>query len=251
MAKVYYWIKVSDEFFKQKEMKKLRKIAGGDTYTIIYLKMLLLAAKQNNRLYFDGIEDNFAEELAMELDEDSENVKMTLSFLQKYKLIQIIAQDEYELTRCDEMVGQLSDAALRKRRSREKQKQLACDNVTKESHYIEIEKDIYIEEKKIDLEKEMKEIRSYYKGTKDKATADKKLPKLINKYGKEQLIRAIERYNSFMDKERSRGFKDRQYMGEGRFWNTQHVNYLDDVWKEEIKPTQQPREIVANVGDLF
>ncbi len=47
MGKRYYWLKLPDDFFRQKPIKKLRKIAGGDTYTIIYLKMLLIAMKQD------------------------------------------------------------------------------------------------------------------------------------------------------------------------------------------------------------
>ena len=46
--KKYYWLKMTDQFFEDKAIKKLRKIAGGDTYTIIYLKMLLTAIKQGN-----------------------------------------------------------------------------------------------------------------------------------------------------------------------------------------------------------
>jgi predicted phage replisome organizer len=68
MAKVYYWLKLNKDFFKGKEIKKLRKIAGGDTYTIIYLKLQLLSLKDEGKLYFDGIEETFAEELALELD---------------------------------------------------------------------------------------------------------------------------------------------------------------------------------------
>lgn len=59
MAKRYYWLKLPDGFFRQKAIKKLRKIAGGDTYTIIYLKMLLVAMKQDGRLYFEGVEATF------------------------------------------------------------------------------------------------------------------------------------------------------------------------------------------------
>ena len=40
--KKYYWLKLKEGFFEQKIIKKLRKIAGGDTYVIIYLKMQLL-----------------------------------------------------------------------------------------------------------------------------------------------------------------------------------------------------------------
>lgn len=45
MGKRYYWLKLPDDFFRQKPIKKLRRIAGGDTYTIIYLKMLLVSLK--------------------------------------------------------------------------------------------------------------------------------------------------------------------------------------------------------------
>ena len=69
MAKRYYWLKLPDGFFRQKAIKKLRKIAGGDTYTIIYLKMLLVAMKQDGRLYFEGVEATFYDELALELSE--------------------------------------------------------------------------------------------------------------------------------------------------------------------------------------
>lgn len=47
--KKYYWLKMTDQFFEDKAIKKLRKIAGGDTYTIIYLKMLLTAIKQGRK----------------------------------------------------------------------------------------------------------------------------------------------------------------------------------------------------------
>lgn len=81
--KKYYWLKMTDQFFEDKAIKKLRKIAGGDTYTIIYLKMLLTAIKQGNKMYFEGIEDDFMEELALELDEDTDNVKVTVSYLKR------------------------------------------------------------------------------------------------------------------------------------------------------------------------
>lgn len=32
-------------------------------------------------MYFEGIEDDFMEELALELDEDTDNVKVTVSYL--------------------------------------------------------------------------------------------------------------------------------------------------------------------------
>jgi len=120
--KQYYWLKLKDDFFRQKEIKKLRKIAGGDTYTIIYLKMLLLAIKEENKLYFEGVEDEFADELALELDEDEENVAMTLAFLDKHNLIEIVNDEEFFLPQAEEMTGSESESAARVRRHREKKK---------------------------------------------------------------------------------------------------------------------------------
>ena len=140
MAKIkkYYWLKLKEDFFRQKEIKKLRKIAGGDTYTIIYLKMLLLALKNDNKLYFEGVEDDFAEELALELDEDEENVKMTLAFLHRQNLIEMINEDEYLLPQCENMTGIESSSAERVRRHRlkkkEEQKTLQCNTETLQSN---------------------------------------------------------------------------------------------------------------------
>lgn len=90
MTKRYYWLKLKNDFFRSKEMKKLRRIAGGDTYTIIYLKMLLLSLNDQGKLYFDGVEDTFVEELALEIDEDEDNVKVAVAFLLKVGLMEIV-----------------------------------------------------------------------------------------------------------------------------------------------------------------
>lgn len=126
MGKRYYWLKLPEDFFRQKPIKKLRKIAGGDTYTIIYLKMLLIAMKEDGKLYFEGVEDDFYEELSLELDEDSENVKVTVLFLIRQGLMELIDETEYRLTECDKMVGSESASAERVRRHREN-KALQCN----------------------------------------------------------------------------------------------------------------------------
>lgn len=155
--KRYYWLKLKNDFFSQKEIKKLRKIAGGDTYTIIYLKMQLHSLQNGGKLYYDGFEDNFAEELALEIDEDAENVKITLLFLQKHGLIEQSNESEYLLPVVESNSGSETSSAIRVRRYREKEKTLQCNgSVTPVKQIvngeIEIEKEIDIE---IELEKEI------------------------------------------------------------------------------------------------
>lgn len=152
MGKRYYWLKLPEDFFRQKTIKKLRKIAGGDTYTIIYLKMLLIAMKEDGNLYFEGVEDDFYEELSLELDEDSENVKVTVFFLIRQGLMELIDETEYRLTECEKMVGSESASAERVRRHREN-KALQCNTtVTDVKRIGNVEKGIE-KEKDIEIDK--------------------------------------------------------------------------------------------------
>lgn len=132
-AKKYYWLKLKNDFFTNKKIKKLRKIAGGDTYTIIYLKMQLLSITNEGKLYFENIEDSFAEELALDLDEDVENIKITLMFLIKNGLLVEINQEEFLLPETLECIGSETSKAelMRKKREREKNLKLNGNNVTK------------------------------------------------------------------------------------------------------------------------
>ena len=82
-GKRYYWLKLKDDFFQSKRIKKLRHMAGGDTYTIIYLKMQLLSLRSDGVLQWTGLEENFADELALDLDEKPEDVEVTLMYLLK------------------------------------------------------------------------------------------------------------------------------------------------------------------------
>ena len=165
--KKYFWLKLKDDFFKSKEIKKLRKIAGGDTYTIIYLKMQLLSIKNEGKLIFEGIEENFIEELALELDEPSENIEMTLNYLRMHNLIESCEQDEYLLPKVLESIGKESVSAERVRKHRalknEEKKALQCNTQVTNSN-TEIEIDIELE-KELDIfftESQLKQININY-----------------------------------------------------------------------------------------
>lgn len=155
MTKKYYWLKLKEDFFRDKRIKKLRNIAGGDTYTIIYLKMQLLSLKNEGRLYFEEVEDTFEEEIALEIDENVEDVKVCIMFLIKNGLIEVY-ENEYIMTETIKNIDSECSSAERVRQFRKRQesnKMLHCNtDVTKCNIDIDIEKDI-----DIDIEKEKKE----------------------------------------------------------------------------------------------
>ena len=150
--KRYYWIQLTQDFFKSKEMKLLRKIAGGDTHTIIYLKMMLISLEDGGCIYYDGLADNLAEEIALMIDENVEDIKITLLFLESKGLLTRKNDRDYFLEQVPEMVGSETASARRVRKFRENQLALQCNNdVTKRNGDIDIEIDIDTEiEKDVD-----------------------------------------------------------------------------------------------------
>lgn len=144
--KRYYWIQLAQDFFKSKEMKLLRKIAGGDTHTIIYLKMMLISLEDGGHIYYDGLADNLAEEIALVIDENVEDIKITLIFLESKGLLTRKNDRVYFLEQVPEMVGSETASARRVRKSRENKRVLHCNNdVTKCIGDIEIDIDTEIE----------------------------------------------------------------------------------------------------------
>lgn len=152
--KKFYWLKLKNDFFSDKAIKKLRRIAGGDTYTIIYLKMQLLSLSNEGKLYYEGLEDAFYKELALDLDEDEENVRATLIFLESVGLLEKVSDEEYLLNAVPFLIGKESESAERVRRFREKNslKALQCNGeVTECNENVTIEKE---KEKEIERREE-------------------------------------------------------------------------------------------------
>lgn len=170
MAKRYYWLKLPEDFFRQKAIKKLRRIAGGDTYTVIYLKMLLLALKQEGKLFFEGVEDDFCDELALDLDEEPDNVKITIQFLIAQGLMQECADNEYILPECTNLTGSEDPSAARVRAYRSR-KALQCNADVTECNVVvtscntekEIEKEIETDTEKSKEKKKNTEDRGEVK----------------------------------------------------------------------------------------
>lgn len=151
--KRYYWMKLKDDFFTSKRIKRLRNLAGGDTYTIIYLKMQLKSLKDGGRLYFDGVMDNFADELALDIDEKPDDVRVTVSYLLSVGLLETDDESTYNLTYLENLIGSETSHTQRQRDyiQRKKAREASfCDaQVTQMLRScdadIEIEKEIDIE----------------------------------------------------------------------------------------------------------
>ena len=152
--KRYYWLKLYNDFFTSKRIKKLRKMAGGDTYTIIYLKLQLAALKTDGILTYTGLEGNFAAEIALDIDENENDVAMTLSYLLSVGLAETSDNVNFFFPYCELNTGSEGSSAIRQRACRERKAIANRDNVTllsQDCHNVsqnchgEIEKEIEIE----------------------------------------------------------------------------------------------------------
>nr|DAN02818.1 MAG TPA: replisome organizer protein [Caudoviricetes sp.] len=232
--KRYFWLKLHKDFFQRKEIKRLRKIAGGDTYTIIYLKTLLRSIMSDGKLYFDGLEDDFASELALDLDEKEENVQITVQYLLKSGLLEMRSDEEYYLPDAKDNTGAETAVASRVRRHREKQKALQCNTDVTHMKQLcngEIEKDKELnkelyKEKDIDIDTlSLCEQKSLIHDVWEDAF------ELITASVKKSLDNLVDEYGAVMT---------RQAIFDAKKQGKSHIKYVEGVLKNKMLEENVP-----------
>ena len=153
--KRFYWLKFQEDFFSSLRVKKLKKL--GADYLIIYLEMQLLSLKTGGYLEYTGVEETFAKELALELDEDADKVQLTLSFLQSCGLLEATEENEFFLPYVEANTGSETASTQRSRKCRDEklsQNVLQCNtSATQVQHECNIE----IRDKSIDKKSDCKQ----------------------------------------------------------------------------------------------
>lgn len=198
-GKRYYWLKLYDDFFGSMRIKKLRKLAGGDTYLIIYLKLQLKAMKTDGIIKYTGLEQNIAEEIALDIDEQPDDVKVTLSFLVGCGLAETNAESSYMfLPYAVKNTGSEGSDAQRIRDFRAKKKLPAPEAVTDSEQCTNSVRTMY-EHRNGEKEKEKeKETRDRDKSKRKKQDSAEAVVDLIRAYTEnEQLQDALVAYLQF------------------------------------------------------
>lgn len=147
---IYFWLKFDNNFYKNLAIKKARRLAGGDTMVVIYQKLMLASLDTSGVIYYEGEFGSLTEELSLLIDEEAEQVSMTMAFFQKSGLIQIDDNDNVEMLQVPALLDQETNWARYKREQRKKDN---LDNVQLMSNDRPTELDIDIDiEKEIDTE---------------------------------------------------------------------------------------------------
>ena len=163
--KKYFWLKLKEDFFDEKQIKFLRSLPEGDKLVIVYLKMQLKSLRTEGFIKYDQILPSGEEELAMILDEDTNVVKLTVGALLRMGAVEKLDDGSFYMIAMQNLIGKEGESAERVRQFRKKQEQLAlqCNTcVTKCNTEIEIDKEKEIEQEiELDIEKDKKKNQKY------------------------------------------------------------------------------------------
>ena len=122
--KKYYWLKLKENFFEEKQIKYLRSLPDGDKIVIAYLKMQLKSLKTEGFIKYDSILPSNIDELAMVLDENTNIIKLMIGALQKVNAVEILDDGSFYMIAMQDLIGKEGESAERVRRFREKERQL-------------------------------------------------------------------------------------------------------------------------------
>lgn len=223
MSKKYYWLKLQKNFFSTRAMKKLRKIAGGEVYTIIYLKLQLLSLNDEGALFSEYIEEDLIDELALEIDEKEDNVRFTLMYLERCGLAEITTE-QIILPEVKANIGSESDSARRMRLKRSRdQKPSLCDNAVTAS---DTEKEKEIEKESIN--EHFEEVWKLYPKKKGKGQISKTKKNAMLKYSVDEWKDIIARYIA--------DNLDPTYQQHGStFFNGGYLDYTSENYSRDVK----------------
>ncbi len=119
----YFWWKFKHDFFDDIGIKRLSKLPKGDTFILLYIKLITLSLKYNGYICYEGTGIDLIEEISLHLDRDIEECTELIEVLEKYNLITLTDDKETIYIKSFNTYTGVDDAKTRMRNSRERNKQ--------------------------------------------------------------------------------------------------------------------------------
>lgn len=132
--KRYYWLKLKNTYFNHISQKKMKRQEHGKEMQVIYLRMMLHSIDSEGYIYYQGVYDSLAEELAEEFDESVELINSTIKYLNENKLITLDDEENTcYLPEAVECLGSETASAARMRNKRKANKVQNCSGDVQQS----------------------------------------------------------------------------------------------------------------------
>lgn len=261
--KIYFWLKLDHNFFKNLAIKQAMKIPGGKEMILIYQMLMLESLATEGVLYYEGILSSIEKELAIKLEVTEEEIQMTLSYFKGVGLIQIDDFSNAEMLQVPALMKQETNWAEYKRNQRE-QKRL--DNVQSMSKGCptEIEKEIEKElEQDIELETDISSSSCCINNKKDSYTVQQLLKDFEAGFGRLLSPFEIEDIQKYVTEENFQPELIREALKEGVYRGKPIWNYIKAIlrnWKadhlltvEQVRAKQEEQglKVVSEVSEDF
>lgn len=141
--RTFYFLKMPVDYILQNlELKKLRLVENGDTYFIIYFKLLADALDSQGHIYYEGDLENYCEDFSILYGDKPLMIKNTILNCNRLGLIDLEPGHIF-LNRTEELTTSENQSTRRKRnqRARDKQRRIAeqtenSSNVTLMSQHV-------------------------------------------------------------------------------------------------------------------
>lgn len=132
-SKRYYWLKLKEDFFEDDAIDWLEEQTNGKDYVLFYLKLCLKSLTNEGMLIRTVgkiLVPYDVDKLAKITKTNKDTVLVAMKLLEEIGLIEVQENGALYLTKLQNMIGSETNEAVRKRKYREKQKQLQMrDNV--------------------------------------------------------------------------------------------------------------------------
>lgn len=161
-SKIYYWVKLPVDFFEQPEVKYMINMESGTDYIFVYLKLVLMSANNEGRLYFKHLESRIEIELARQVGVPDEVMIRVIKILEAYGMLN--REKEFiQLIHTVEMVGAETEDARRMRRVRQQKREKEGESVRQMFAECSTEKEIREKSKEKEMRDKSNEIKEVEK----------------------------------------------------------------------------------------
>ena len=245
--KKYYWLKLKKDFFKRHDIQIIESMENGKDYILFYLKLLCESVDHEGNLRFSKEIPYNDKMLATITNTNIDVVRNAVNVFTSLNMMTLLDDETLYMNKIEDMIGSETYWAQKKREKRSKLNNVGnfptlSNEIPTLSNEIptcpskSIDKDIELD-KEIEKDnnicspsserdivtQQVEEIWLLYPNKKGKATAIKKIPKLIKEHGYEKIKQCVERYAL-----ECKG-KDKQYIKHGStFFNGGYMDYLDE-----------------------
>lgn len=212
--KRFYWIKLKENFFDLETIDWLISQKNGCEYIVLYQKLCLIAANKGGRLAMqvgEMIIPYDINKIARDTKFHIDTVVVAMELFRRIGLIYEESDGVLKIPYVDEIVGSETPAAIKKRKQREKRKQLqgdnSGDNVPQEKEIEKREKSIDIRDSDADVEVKADSPPCDYSDINNKLEplrgnimlSENQIADLLEKMGLEAFDYYVDKLNAFID----------------------------------------------------